>query len=359
MTYSVFRTQEDAKHLLPRGIHLRRAGEDDEQATFDVMRKAMGYDMNWTHHSPTRRHLRAAPASSFWVAEEIPRFGKARIVGYAHSIVRDGVWSLTEFFVLPTHHRQGIGRALLSRCLADGDRAGADTRLVLASQHPSADALYIRSAGCFPRVPMFLLSGPAANLQMLPAGIVARIQDEVLPGDALRPPSWASGFATEETVSELIAAPVLLTPDAQAQLDTLDRDIVGYSRAPEHRLWASEMGGDMGASRLFRNASTNRIIGYAYFGPHASGPALAVEPESLPPLIAHVTRVARQYARSTQGFDLIEAPEPYWAVAGTNEIMLGWLLECGWRILFQYLFMSTRPLGRLDRYACHNPLYML
>ena len=206
---------------------------------------------------------------------------------------------------------------------------------------------------------MFLLSGPAANLQMLPAGNVTRIQDEVLPGDALRPSSWTSGFAAEEVVSELIAAPVLLTPDAQSQLDTLDRDIVGYSRAPEHRPWAAEMGGDMGASRLFREASTNRIVGYAYFGPHASGPALAATPESLPPLIAHVTRVARQYARSTQGFDLIEAPEPYWAVAGTNEIMLRWLLECGWRILFQYLFMSTRPLGRLDRYACHNPLYML
>jgi GNAT superfamily N-acetyltransferase len=358
MTYSVSRTQEDETRLLPRGIHLRKAVEDDEPATFDVMRRAMGYDMNWMHHYPTRRHLRSAPASSFWLAEEMPRFGKARIVGYAHSIVRDGVWCLTEFFVLPTHHRQGIGRALLSRCLEDGDRFGADTRLVLASQHPSADALYIRKAGCFPRLPMFLLSGPAANLQMLPAESVTRIHDQVLPGDAPRPAAWTSGFAAD-SLSELTAAPILLTPDVQERLNSLDRDIVGYTRAPEHRLWVSEMGGDMGASRLFRDAATDQIVGYAYFGPHASGPALAVEPALLPPMIAHVTRVARQYARSTQGFDLFELPEPYWAIAGTNETMLGWLLECGWQIVFQYLLMSTRPLGRLDRYACHNPLYML
>ena len=91
MTHSLFRSQENREQLLPRGIQLRRAGEGDEQATFDVMRRAMGHDMNWMHHHPMRRHLRVSPASSYWLAEETHRFGKPRIVGYAHSIVRERV----------------------------------------------------------------------------------------------------------------------------------------------------------------------------------------------------------------------------------------------------------------------------
>ena len=358
MTYSPIRAQEEGPRL-PRGVGLRRARSEDEAAAFDIMRRAMGHDMNWTHHANTRRHLRNAPHSSFWLAEEMPRFGRARPVGYAHSIVRDGVWCLTEFFVLPTHHRQGIGRALLSRCLADGDAAGADTRLVLASPHASADALYMRRAGCFPRVPMLLLSGPAANLQMLPSDMQVTIADDILPANnAANLPDGSFGWR-DPLALRIRAHPLVLTPDVQREMDILDRQTVGYARAPEHHLWSEEMGGAMGAARLFYDQDTGQMVGYAYFGPHSSGPALASSPALLPHLIAHVMRVSRHYERSTQGGHLFEPADPYWAVAGTNEIMLRWLLDCGWQIVFQYLFMSTRPLGQLDRYACHNPLYML
>lgn len=343
---------------MPRGIHLRRAVEGDEQVTFDVMRRSMGHDMNWMHHLPMRRHLRSAPASSFWLAEESHRFGKPRVVGYAHSIVRDHVWSLTEFFVLPTHHRQGIGRALLSHCLMDGDSEGADTRLVLASQNPSADSLYIRKAGCFPRIPMFLLSGPAANAQILPESCTATIQDDILPSSVSETPTWYARPAAGQQV-QLLATPLDPSAEVQRQLDQLDRDIVGYARPLEHRLWTTEMGGPMGAARLFREAETGRIVGYVYFGPHSSGPALASDPRLLPPMMAHVMRVSRQYEGHSPNIGLLEPADPYWAIAGTNEVVLRWLLECGWQIVFQYLFMSTRPLGQMDRYACHNPLYML
>lgn len=359
MTHSAFRIKDEGQRV-PRGIGLRRALGEDETAAFDIMRRAMGHDMNWAHHINTRRHLREAPHSSYWLAEETPRFGKSRPVGYAHAVVRDRVWSLTEFFVLPSHHRQGIGRALLSRCLTDGEAAGADTRLVLASPHASADALYMRRAGCFPRIPMLLLSGPAANLQMLPADLQVTIADAILPANNANLAGFPAGLGWRNAAtSPLRAEPLVLTPDVQRQIDVLDRDTVGYARAPEHNLWCAEMGGAMGASRLFRDADTNQIVGYAYFGPYSSGPALAPTPALLPHLIAHVMRVSRHYERSTQGATLFEPADPYWAVAGTNEVMLRWLLDCGWQIVFQYLFMSTRPLGHFDRYACHNPLYML
>ena len=473
MTFSPFRAPESTDRPLPQGIRLRRGTFDvnleDEQATFEVMQKAMGYTSNWAHHYSTRVHLRTAPQSSYWLAEECPRFGRSRVVGYAHSVVRDRVWSLTEFFVMPSHHRMGIGRALLNACLQDGAQLGADTHLVLASHHTSADSLYMRRAGCFPRIPMFLLSGPVSRLQFLPPStVVTEIEDDQpyrsshssshlssqrpsqFPSQfpthspfstsqslskTARPPDLApaslrasltrilsallgkrevsgrkvSGQKTvvqkaetpftpmqitdtrtlpvptvtsqvaiplsETDVSpNLIASPILLTAEIQAEIDSLDRDIVGYARPLEHRFWVKEME----VTRLFREKQSGRLVGYAYFGSHSSGPALAVDPCLLPPMLAHITRLLSRESPDpdfNSGFHLtpdtarsepgaaegvaFTTPDAYWAVAGTNEVMLQWLLDCGWQIVFQYLFMSSRPLGRLDRYVCHNPLYLL
>src|SRR5579864_7719416 len=130
--------------------------------------------------------MNISPDSSYWLAEETQRFGRTRVVAYAHSMVRDNVWHLTEFFVYPTHQKQGIGGAILARCLEDGAQAGADTRFILASSHPAADALYIRQANCFPRVPMLLLSGPLLALQPLTAEH-APILDTVLPPTVFAP----------------------------------------------------------------------------------------------------------------------------------------------------------------------------
>jgi hypothetical protein len=313
----------------------------------------MGYDTSWTHEAAVRRHLRTVSQSSFWVAEETPRFGSAKVVGYARSVVNDRVWRLTEFFVLPGNHRQGIGGALLARSLEDGRRDGADTHLVLASHHPAAASLYIRRAGCVPRLPMLLLSGAFASLRASGPD-AAPIEDALLPSFAPLPVGDRSALCAE---------PLVLTPDLLAELDALDREIVGYARPREHAYWATEMGGPRGASRLFRRASggprRGPVVGYAYLGDHASGPALATEPELLPALIAHVAAVAHSFSRADNFLGLSEPTEQYLAVAGINETVLRWLLDCGWHIIFQYQFMSSRPLGRLDRYVGHNPLYFL
>jgi GNAT superfamily N-acetyltransferase len=338
---------------LPRGIHLRRGRAEDEFATFEVMRRTMGYDTSWTREAAVRQHLRTVAQSSFWVAEETPRFGSVKIIGYARSVVNDRVWRLTEFFVLPGNHRQGIGGALLARSLEDGRRDGADTTLILASHHPAAAALYIRRAGCIPRLPMLLLSGPLASLRAFGPD-AAPIEDAFLPPFSHLP---------KENRPALHAEPLILTPDVQAGLDALDREIVGYARPREQAYWTAAMGGPNGASRLFRRASGGQqrgaVVGYAYLGDHASGPALATEPVLLPSLIAHVAAVARSLSRADNFLGLSEPTDQYLAVAGSNETVLRWLLDCGWQIIFQYQFMSSRPLGRLDRYVGHNPLYFL
>lgn len=342
-----------------RGISLRRGTLEDETATFEVMRRAMGYDMNWHHHVETRKHLRHSANASYWLAEETPRFGRPRVVGYAHSIVRESVWNLTEFFVMPSHHRQGIGGALLLRCLDDGAQAGATTRLVLASQHGGADSLYIRHAGCYPRLPMILLAGPTTSLfPPIEEGPTCQIEDAVVPSfQAAYQRARAGEFRSVAPV--VIAEPMRLSNELLAEVNAVDREIVGYARPEEHALWTRLMGGETGAARLFRRAIDGRLVGYAYFGAHSSGPALAGDPALLPAFIAHVAAISRQYARARPEFGFSEPVEHHLALAGTNEIVLDWLLRCGWQIVFQYLFMSSRPLGQLDRYVCHNPLYVL
>ena len=345
-----FRNGRSDDHSLPRHISLRRGTGEDEFATFEVMRRAMNSEMSWAHHAETRHHLRNSPNASFWLAEENSFFGVAKVIGYARSIVRESVWSLTEFFVLPGHHRQGIGGALLASCLADGATAGANAHLVLASHHPGADALYIRKAGCYPRIPMLLFSGQTTNLRTMEP-------DEGPILDSQNPSALAQREQTASRES-IIADPILPSATLQTELDILDRDIVGYARAPEHSLWMSQMGGHQGASRLFRRV-TGELVGYAYFGSHCGGPVLALDPDDQPRMLAHVAQLSRLLSRNSAELRMLFPAEQLCAVAGTNETMIRWLLECGWQIVFQYLYMSSHPLGHPDRYICHNPLYVL
>lgn len=335
---------------LPRGIRLRRGTDCDEFATFDVMRRSMGCEMTWSHHAAMRAHLRTSPRCSFWVAEDTSRAGWPRPVGYARSIVRERVWNLNEFFLLPEYQRRGIGGALLACCLADGDSDSVHTRYVLASQNARADALYIRRAGCFPRIPMLLLAG---SLQSLVSPADCQIQDTLLTLPARR--------AQPHGVT-LLAEPLFFEGDIAEAINALDRRIVGYARPEEHRHWAREMGGLQGNARVFRRRAPDAgtvgpIVGYAYLGPHASGPVLAEEPGDLPRMIAHIAAVQRALPSSRRDFDLSQ--EHHLAVPGTNEQVLRWLLECRWQIVFQYLFMSSRPFGAFEHYVCHNPLYTL
>ncbi len=347
---------------LPRHISVRRGTLDDEYATFEVMRRTMGHEMAWSHHAPARSHLQHTEKSSFWVAEEKQRFTSARIVGYARSVVREGVWSLTEFFVLPGHHRQGIGGALLAHCRDEGESFGADTRLILASQHSGADSLYVRKLDCFPRLPMMMLVGPLSKLRA-PEGTACIIAETALPFVDPALSRRAAGAVGDV----LRAEPLVLTPETALAIDALDRRIVGYARPLEHAFWAREMGGMAGASRIFRRArrfpdggeQTGEIVGYAYIGYHSSGPALASDPNDLPHMLAHISALSLALANADSDLDIVQPLEQYCTLAGANEVTLRWLLECGWQIVFHYLFMSSRPLGSFDRYVGYNPLYFL
>ena len=360
------------KTLLPRDVLLRKGVPSDEFATFEVMRRTMGFEMAWSHHEASRNHLRNSPGCSFWIAEERGRFGSVKAIGYARSILREKTLCLTEFFVLPGFHQKGIGGALLEKCIEDGKAFGAEERLVLASHHPAANSLYVRKFGCAPRIPMLLLAGPLSRLR-LPEELFRPIQETYLP--FAFPPFDPSNYSDKGYF--LRAEPIVLTPEIESRFRELDREIVGYERTLDHRFWAEQMGGAEGASRIFcrvplpsasQNGASNpenvalkikNIVGYAYLGNHSSGPALSLESADLPAMLTHISLLARAKVNEEDDKNFILPLEQYWSVSGVNETVLRWLLNCGWEITFHYLFMSSKPMGRLENYIGNNPLYLL
>ena len=85
------------------------------------------------------------PATRWWFAED-EATGEA--IGYARSILRDGVRELTEFFVLPEAQGAGVGRGLLARAFpADGARH----RAIVATMDPRAIARYLADRARRPR----------------------------------------------------------------------------------------------------------------------------------------------------------------------------------------------------------------
>ncbi len=203
---------------------------------------------------------------------------------------------------------------------------------------------------------MMLLAGSIGSLRIAGEGEM----DIFEVGDHRNPP-------TSHVASLLFAEPVLPGGEFQDEIADLDRGIVGYARPQEHIHWANEMGGAQGAARIFRRAvqgpdgitPSPEIVGYAYIGTESSGPVLALKPDDQPRMMAYVAGLAQKAAQAPGEGWLWQPTEQYWAVPGTNEVVLKWLLGRGWQIVFQYLFMCTRPMGQLDRYVCCNPLYVL
>jgi GNAT superfamily N-acetyltransferase len=333
---------------LPRNIVLRRGRVNDEIPTLEVMRRAMGFSSTADYHIPIRNHLRETPAVSFWLAEETPRFARPRIVGYARSIVRDRVFCLTEFFVLPDYHRRGIGSNLLANCLRDSEPYGVEARMVLASHHVNANALYIRQLGCLPRLPMYLLAGSPNSLE-LPREQQGTIFD----------PHFAEPLS-DPSRDTLFAEPLLYNSETVRVLNALDRQVIGFAREEEHRFWSARLASDQGVGRLFRRGSdTGEVVGYAYQSYDTQGPILATNPKDLPRLLHHITHLLQYHNRLHSAIALSQGYDSYCAIAGICDPTLSWLLRCGWQITFEYLYFSSRPLGQLDRYIGHNPLYVL
>jgi GNAT superfamily N-acetyltransferase len=254
----------------------------------------------WETRRPLFEHL-AATGERWWFAEDEVT---GRAVGYARSILRDGVRELTEFFVLPEAQGGGVGRGLLERAFpADGARH----RSIIATIDPKAIARYLRT------------------------GLPGRLMLAFVEG-APRPVSLPSDLIRESIDAD---APPL------GELAAIDREILGFRRDLDHAWLATQRPG-----WLYRR--DGMAVGYAYHPtePAWGGPYATLEPADLPVLLADAETAAAEAGHTTITFDMALTAHVAW------EHVLG----RGFRVdPFVMLLFTDGPTEGMDRYVLTSP----
>ncbi|HUI88133.1 MAG TPA: GNAT family N-acetyltransferase [Anaerolineales bacterium] len=298
-------------------IHYRRGTLDDSQRTFDVFRQSImdlgdrlsmmpisgGNDPQviqnlWASRRSLFEHL-ARTSDNFWVAEQ-----DGQVIGFARSILRNGVRQLTEFFVLPEHQSAGIGRELLSRAFPSD---GIDHRFILATIDGRAVPRYLK-AKVYPLFPCYAFSRRAEKVGLISDLIIERI-----------------------------------TPSAQTmgELIRIDSSILGFHREAEHA-WLIESR----AGYFYRRH--NNIVGYGYLGEH-NGPFALLDANDYPAVLAHAETVA---ASQGSAFS-VEVPM-------VNRAAIDYLLGRGCKLdSFFEFFMADAPFGRFENYILTSPPFFV
>jgi len=257
-------------------------------------------DLAWLTRRPLFEHL-AATFDAWWFAVEEPT---GRPVGYARSIVRDGVRELTEFFVLPDAQGLGIGRGLLERAFPPDH---VRHRSIIATTDPRAIASYL-GTGLAGRVPMAFVEGPPRPVR-IPTDLVRSRMD---PAD---PPL--------------------------DELGRIDQDILGFRRDVDHR-WL------MTQRPAWAYRRDGRLVAYAYHPvlPAWGGPYAAVIDTDLPVLLADAETAAAEAGQDSITFDMALTATTAW-----NHV-----LARGLRVdAFTMLYFTDGPVDGLDRYVLTSP----
>lgn len=256
----------------------------------------------WEERRTLYEHI-VTHADQFWLAEVdgVP-------AGFARSLRRGEempVRMLTEFFVRPSVQSSGAGKGLLARTFAAEEGVH---RLVIASPDVRAQALYLRS-GVRQRCSIYYF---------------------------FREPQ------EREAHGELEAVPLDSGADTLRLLDALDREILGFTRTPEHRFLLDDRPGYLYVRR-------GRAVGYGYAGRRA-GPFALLEPQDGPAALAHAETAA---ARAGYRHFGVEVPM-------ANHAAFDYLLAHGFYIEpFYAQLLADAPFGLWDRIIVTSPPFIL
>ncbi len=213
-------------------------------------------------------HMLRTDPELAWLAESRSGPG-GEPVGFGMAHRRGDHWFLAFLFVLPERQGQGIGRELVERTLPS---AAERSRIAVcaASVQPVSTALYA-TFGMTPRVPLYVLTGS--------------LETNAMP-DGASPTGGLEALAFEALAGR--------GPSGHAQLaegvGTLDRELLGYERPEEHRLWR---GLEAKGFLYFRSGETEPA-GYGYAEASGRlGPVAVREPGLLPHVLGHLVRAVK------------------------------------------------------------------
>jgi GNAT superfamily N-acetyltransferase len=212
--------------------------------------------------------------------------------GFAAAVVRDGVWFLSQLWVLPERQGQGLGAALLDEALAWG--RGSRVFSVIASPHPGAQLLYLRAS----MYPLWL-------------------QLDLTGGGGLGPPDPPTGIEA-------------LGPGDRPWIEELDLETRGAARPEDHVFWGREASG----IALWRDGQPR---GYLYVWPEGkAGPGAVRDPSDTSLLVR-------------AGLNRATGPVTF-AVPSANWAALRELVGLGFVPTGSNGFLASRPIGDGSRY---------
>jgi GNAT superfamily N-acetyltransferase len=223
-----------------------------------------------------------------------------KIVGIAAAVVRDAIWFLAMFWVLPEYKAQGIGRPLLERVLQLADPQGTRVHCVWSTIDFTAVASYLK-LGMMPAGPIFTFAGPLAL-----------------------PPATHP----EARLSEL----------ESGQASAIDRVVRGTARELDHAYWrARGMPG-------YQLEIESRVVGYFYVKDGLIGPAAWLDPAHGDALLSHALQRASAQAAQVRLVAL-----------GSNQTAIRAATRVGLRLVSGSHFLSSAAFGKLDCYLPSGP----
>jgi len=294
-------------------VTYRRGSIEDSRAVFDVFVESiidLGERMNvmpisggrdpqamqslW-HRRRALFDFLAKDAAQFWLAEE-----EGKVIAYARSIEHDGLLELTEFFVAPRNQSAGVGSELLARAFQSRT---AQYRVIIATTDNRALARYLK-VGVYARFPIKYFFRKAERV---------------------------------EVKTDLAFEP-LVTDHHMADLNRIDRALIGHARPVMHRWMATDREG-------FVYRRKGEVTGYGY----ANGPYALMSDGDFPAVLAHAESRA---AEKEKNFG-VEVPL-------INRRAIQYLLERKCEIdSFNTMFMSSEPFGRFENYLCFSPIFFM
>lgn len=289
-SYTVFKIFEEAVADLGRrfGTQMISGGRDP-----NVLNKL------WEDRRSLFEHL-AQTSEHFWLAEN-----DGQAIGYARTVLRDGLRELTEIFVSPNCQSAGVGTGLLARAFP---REGATHRVIIASLDSRALALYLK-AGVYPRFPSIYFSRSPRQMTSLKTDLT---------------------FKSISKESENIDI-----------LGELDMALLGHRRDIDHK-WLLEN------RRGYFYCRDNQKVGYGYVG-KSSGPFALLNDIDFPAVLTHAEMEAAAYSGN------FGAEVPL-----INQAVVRHLLSQGFQMEgIINLVMSDTPFGKFENYVFPSPPFFL
>lgn len=229
-----------------------------------------------------------------------------RVVAICHAVVRDRLWFLSGFWMLPEFQGRGAGGRLLREVRDEGARRGAEIFFVWSSVDRTAMASYLRM-GMLPGYQILSFSGPAAAHAGAPAGYS-------------------------------------LAPLARETAARFDEEARGTRREVDHDFWLAHP-----VLRHRQITRGGRPVGYFYFttGPESVvGPVVWAEGEDASAVLALAAREA-----AAEGAETVTLRAP-----GVNHAAIRYALGAGMRFTNYSHFFTSAPFGRMERYVPSGPM---